>query len=95
MKHLLILIASIALLGSTITQASETAIVYEWALQPGQENAYAEAVETLQQSKLAGDRTAQLQLQSVSFDGANPTTHRVVFLYPSLAESEKSNWSKV
>ena len=85
MKHLIILVASITILGSTMARASETAIVYEWAVQPGQENAYAEAVETLQQSKLAGDRTAQLQLQSVSFDGANPTTHRVVVLYPSLA----------
>ena len=91
MKQLLILIASIALLGSTIAQASETALVYEWAVQPGQANTYAAAVETLQKSKLAGDRTAQLQLQSVSFDGANPTTHRVVVLYPSLAESETWN----
>ena len=91
MTHLLILIASITILGSTIARASETAIVYEWAVQPGQENTYAAAVETLQKSKLAGDRTAQLQLQSISFDGSNPTTHRVVVLYPSLAESETWN----
>ena len=91
MKQLLILIASIALLGPTIARASETALVYEWAVQPGQANTYAAAVEKLQKSKLAGDRTAQLQLQSVSFDGANPTTHRVVVLYPSLAESETWN----
>ena len=91
MKYLLILITSITILASTMARASETALVYEWAVQPGQDNTYAEAIESLQKSKLAGDRTAQLQLQSVSFDGANPTTHRVVVLYPSLAESEKWN----
>ena len=91
MKYLLILITSITILASTMARASETALVYEWAVQPGQDSTYAEAIESLQKSKLAGDRTAQLQLQSVSFDGANPTTHRVVVLYPSLAESETWN----
>ena len=91
MKYFLILTAASLLLTSAISKASETAIVYEWAVKPGEANSYAQAVDRLQKSKIGGDRTAQLQLQSISFDGANPTTHRVVALYPSLAESEKWN----
>ena len=91
MKYFLILAATSLLLTSATSKASETAIVYEWAVNPGKANSYAQAVDRLQKSKIGGDRTAQLQLQSISFDGANPTTHRVVVLYPSLAESEKWN----
>ena len=89
MKNLIIFLTSAAFFTSTFAHASETAFVYEWAVQPGEEDTYAAAIETLQKSKLAGDRTAQLQLQSVSFDGSNPTTHRVVVLYPNLSESEE------
>ena len=87
-KLLLIILGSIFFFTGTI-KAAETAIVFEWAVEPGEAASFADAVEKLQKTKLAKDRTAQLQLQAITFDGANPTTHRVVVLYPSLTENEK------
>ena len=80
-----------SVLFSVQVNAAQTAQVYEWAVAPGKAGAFVEAVEKLQNSKIGGDRTAQVQLQSSSFNGVSPATHRVVVLYPSLAESEKWN----
>ena len=69
-------------------QAAETALVYEFAVEPGKAGVFAEAFTQLQNTEIAQDRKAQIQLQSSSFNGANPATHRVTVLYPSLQEFE-------
>ena len=77
---------------SSLAQGAPTVIVYEWAVQAGKAGAFAAALDTLQKSKVAQDRTAQLHLESIGFNGVNPATHRVVVLYPSIAEME--SWNK-
>ena len=80
------------MLASGLLQASPTVLVYEWAVQSGKAGEFAAALDTLQKSDIASDRTAQLHLESVGFNGVNPATHRVVVLYPSIAEMEA--WNK-
>ena len=77
---------------SSLVQAAPTVIVYEWAVQAGKADDFAAALDALQKSKVAQDRTAQLHLESIGFNGVNPATHRVVVLYPSIAEME--SWNK-
>ena len=77
---------------SSLVQAAPTVIVYEWAVQAGKADDFAAALDALQKSKVAQDRTAQLHLESIGFNGMNPATHRVVVLYPSIAEME--SWNK-
>ena len=79
------------LLASIQSHAAQTVLVYEWAVTTGKASEFVAAVDALQQSKLGGDRTAQIQLQSSTFNGANAATHRVVVLYQSMAEMEA--WS--
>ena len=76
----------------SLLQAAPTVIVYEWAVQSGKASDFAAALDTLQKSKIGQDRTAQLHLESIGFSGVNPATHRVVVLYPSIAEME--SWNK-
>ena len=76
----------------SLLQAAPTVIVYEWAVQSGKASDFAAALDTLQKSKIGQDRTAQLHLESIGFNGVNPATHRVVVLYPSIAEME--SWNK-
>ena len=75
----------------SLLQAAPTVVVYEWAVEAGKAGDFAAALDTLQKSKIAQDRTAQLHLESIGFNGVNPATHRVVVLYPSIAEMEKWN----
>ena len=77
---------------SALLQAAPTQPDYEWAVQAGKAGEFAAALDTLQKSEVSKDRTAQLHLESIGFNGVNPATHRVVVLYPSIAEMEK--WSK-
>ena len=80
------------ILTSGILHAAPTVIVYEWAVQAGKAGEFAVALDTLQKSDVSKDRTAQLHLEAIGFNGVNPATHRVVVLYPSIAEMEK--WNK-
>ena len=80
------------MLASGLLQASPTVLVYEWAVQSGKAGEFAAALDTLQKSEIASDRTAQLHLESIGFNGVNPATHRVVVLYPSITEMEA--WNK-
>jgi hypothetical protein len=92
MKNKILGVLSIALILTTgLLQAAPTVIVYEWAVQAGKAGEFAAALDTLQKAKVSQDRTAQLHLESVGFNGVNPATHRVVVLYPSIAEMEKWN----
>ena len=75
----------------SLLQAAPTVVVYEWAVEAGKAGDFAAALDTLQKSKIAQDRTAQLHLESIGFNGVNPATHRVVVLYPSIAEMESWN----
>ena len=80
------------ILTSGFLHAAPTVIVYEWAVQAGKGGEFAVALDTLQKSDVSKDRTAQLHLEAIGFNGVNPATHRVVVLYPSIAEMEK--WNK-
>ena len=92
MKNKILGLISISLLAiSGLIHAAPTVLVYEWAVQAGKAGEFAAAVDELQKADLSQDRTAQLHLESVGFNGANPATHRVVVLYPSIAEMEKWN----
>ena len=51
------------MLASGLLQASPTVLVYEWAVQSGKAGEFAAALDTLQKSDIASDRTAQLLLQ--------------------------------
>ena len=77
---------------SGLLQAAPTVLVYEWNVAAGKAGEFAAALDALQKSDVAKDRTAQLHLEAVGFNGANPATHRVVVLYPSIAEME--SWTK-
>lgn len=92
MKNKIIMAVSALLLAAAgWVQAGQTVLVYEWTVQAGKAGEFAAALDTLQKSSIAKDRTAQLHLESIGFNGANPATHRVVVLYPSLAEMESWN----
>lgn len=80
--------ALMALFFSVQVSAAPVVAVTEWKVKPGQAPAFAKAIDDLQQTDLAKDRTAQLQLQASSYNGVNPATHRITILYPSLAEME-------
>lgn len=56
--------------------AAPVVAVTEWKVKPGQALAFAKAIDDLQQTDLAKDRTAQLQLQASSYNGVNPATDR-------------------
>jgi hypothetical protein len=86
------LLAGALIMVSGVLQAAPTVLVYEWAVQSGKAGEFASALDTLQKSKIAKDRTAQLHLESIGFNGASPATHRVVVLYPSIAEMDA--WTK-
>ena len=81
---------ALALISSSV-MAVQPILTYEWQVEPGKATEFAEAFDALQKSKLAQDRTAQVQLQSTNFNGSNPATHRIVVLYPSLTEMDKWN----
>ena len=91
-KKILGLVAAALMVISGLLQAAPTVLVYEWAVQAGKAGEFAAALDTLQKSAIAKDRTAQLHLESIGFNGASPATHRVVVLYPSIAEME--SWNK-
>jgi hypothetical protein len=76
---------------SSAALAVQPILTYEWTVEPGKAGEFAQAFDILQKTKLGQDRTAQVQLQSTSFNGANPATHRVVVLYPSMTEMDKWN----
>tara|TARA_Y100000766_G_C18830816_1_gene567959 strand:+ start:177 stop:920 length:744 start_codon:yes stop_codon:yes gene_type:complete len=86
-----VLMATTLMLMSSTLLATQPVLVWEWQVAPGKAGDFAAAFDDLQQSKVGQDRTAQVQLQSVTFNGTSPATHRVVALYPSLAELEKWN----
>lgn len=93
MKNKILSVFAIALVvASGLLQAAPTVLVYEWNVAAGKAGEFAAALDTLQKSDIAKDRTAQLHLEAVGFNGANPATHRVVVLYPSIAEME--SWTK-
>ena len=52
-------------LASGLLQASPTVLVYEWAVQSGKAGEFAAALDTLQKSDIASDRTAQLHLSLI------------------------------
>ena len=80
------------LFASSFASAMPFVQVYEWAITPGQAPAVVAAFDALQSSEVGKNRRAQVQLQAVAFNGASPTTHRVVALWPSVAEAEA--WSQ-
>ena len=79
---------ALALISSSVL-AVQPILTYEFQVEPGKAAEFAEAFDALQKSKLGQDRTAQIQLQSISFNGASPTTHSIVVLYPSMTEMDK------
>jgi hypothetical protein len=79
---------ALALISSSV-MAVQPILTYEFQVEPGKATEFAEAFDALQKSKLGRDRTAQVQLQSRSFNGASPTTHSIVVLYPSMTEMDK------
>ncbi len=79
---------ALALISSSVL-AVQPILTYEFQVEPGKAAEFAEAFDALQKSKLGQDRTAQVQLQSISFNGASPTTHSIVVLYPSMTEMDK------
>ena len=85
------LMAAVLTFMSSAVLATQPIIVWEWQIAPGNTGDFTAAFDDLQKSKIGQDRTAQIQLQTVTFNGASPATHRVVALYPSLAELEKWN----
>ncbi|MDG1002701.1 MAG: hypothetical protein P8P17_18110 [Pseudomonadales bacterium] len=91
-NKILSLLAAGLMLTAGLLQAAPTVLVYEWAVQAGKAGEFAAALDTLQKSKVAKDRTAQLHLEAIGFNGVNPATHRIVVLYPSIAEME--SWNK-
>ena len=93
MKNKTLTALAVALVvASGLLKAAPTVLVYEWNVAGGKAGEFAAALDTLQKSDIAKDRTAQLHLEAVGFNGANPSTHRVVVLYPSIAEMEL--WTK-
>ena len=76
------------LFASSFASAMPFVQVYEWAITPGKAPAVVAAFDALQSSEVGKNRRAQVQLQAMAFNGASPTTHRVVALWPSVAEAE-------
>ena len=80
-NKILSVFAAALVVASGLLQAAPTVLVYEWNVAAGKAGEFAAALDTLQKSDIAKDRTAQLHLEAVGFNGANPATHRVVVLY--------------
>ena len=87
-NKILSVLAGMLMMASGLLHAAPTVLVYEWAVEPGKAGEFAAALDVLQKTDVAQDRTAQLHLEAISFNGASPATHRVVVLYPSIAEME-------
>lgn len=88
------LLAAGLMMTTGLLQAAPTVVVYEYAVQAGKASEFAAALDTLQKSIVARDRTAQLHLESVGFNGVSTTATRCN-LSATVTSSKSSIWLSV